>query len=92
MHESRQKDQHYIGGENVISTFSPIRYVSLPNRDLLDRINGCSLMKFNTTDDFPTVLGKSLSFREQYGSKSLYSAKTFYSLFVSPKFVKMQFS
>ena len=90
MHKSRQKDQHYIGRENVISTFSPIRYVSLPNRDLLDRINGDWMV--NTTDDFPTVLGKSLSFREQYESKSLYSAKMFYSLFVSPKFVKMQFS
>jgi len=50
-----RRDQRYIGKENGKSKFVPIHYLLWTLRDLLDMINGCSLVaqeKFDSFEDF----------------------------------------
>ena len=58
-----KKDQRYIGKENGKSKFVPIRYLLWTIRDLLEILNGCSLVIQSETDDFPENFEKELTFR-----------------------------
>ena len=61
-----KKDQRYIGKENGKSKFVPIRYLLWTIRDLLEILNGCSLVIQSETDDFPKIFEKELTFRQLY--------------------------
>ena len=57
-----RKDQRYIGKENGKSKFVPIRYLLWTLRDLLDMVNGCSLVAEDGFDSFCDIFEKKLTF------------------------------
>ena len=61
-----RKDQRYIGKENGKSKFVPIRYLLWTLRDLLEMVNGCSLVVEDGFDSFSDIFLKKLTFRQLY--------------------------
>ena len=61
-----RKDQRYIGKENGKSKFVPTRYLLWTLRDLLDMVNGCSLVVEDGFDSFCDIFEKKLTFRQLY--------------------------
>ena len=55
-----KKDQRYIGKKDDKSMFVPIGYLLWTIRDLLDIINGCSLVIETETDNFTAIFDKAL--------------------------------
>ena len=53
-----RKDQRYIGKENGKSKFIPIHYLLWTLRDLLDMVNGCSLVVEDGFDSFCDIFEK----------------------------------
>ena len=61
-----RRDQRYIGKENGKSKFVPIRYLLWTLRNLLDMINGSSLVAQEKFDSFEEIFDKRLTFRQLY--------------------------
>ena len=57
-----RRDQKYIGKENGKSKFVPIRYLLWTLRDLLDMINGCSLVAQEKFGSFVDIFDKKTNF------------------------------